>query len=84
MSGQLSRIELPTSGSPEYVATGPDGNLWVTMYNVDKIARVSPGGSITLFSAWRPMGIAIGPEGNVWYTSTEGNAVGRLSLAGEV
>jgi virginiamycin B lyase len=80
MSGEMTRIALPTDGDPAYVVTGPDGNLWVTMNNVDKVVRVTPAGEPTLFAVQRPMGISVGPDGNIWFTSTEGNAVGRLSL----
>jgi streptogramin lyase len=61
-----------TAGSaPSRVTAGPDGNLWFTELNGQRIGRITPHGVITEFSAGissRPYGIAAGPDGNMWFT----------------
>jgi virginiamycin B lyase len=44
--------ELPTPtrhAEPRAIAAGPDGNAWFVETEVEKIARVTPGGAITEF-----------------------------------
>src|ERR1700737_82313 len=57
---------------PEFIAAGPDGNLWFTELN-DRIGRMTPLGVVTEFSAGisagaRPFKITAGPDGNLWFT----------------
>ena len=57
---------------PYGIAAGPDGNLWFTEYDGDRIGRITPAGVVTEFSAGitrtatdRDHG---GPDGNLWFT----------------
>jgi streptogramin lyase len=75
--------------SPVGITAGPDGNLWFTEYNGNRIGRITPQGVVTEFSTGisagaRPNGIALGPDGNLWFTETGGNRIGRISPAGVV
>lgn len=76
----------PTQGSwPEYIRMGPDGNLWFTEYYSDKIARITPAGTITEFS--EPdnndnEALVTGPDGNIWFTSPGSNRIGRMATSG--
>ena len=36
---------------PDGITTGPDGNLWFTEYNGDRIGRITPPGEVTEFAA---------------------------------
>ena len=57
------------------ITAGPDGNLWFTEPVGDRIGRITPGGTVTEFSAGitpnsAPVGITAGPDGNLWFTET--------------
>jgi streptogramin lyase len=71
--------------SPQGIAAGPDGNLWFTEYNGNRIGRITPAGVITEYSAGMsagasPWSIAAGPDGNMWFTEFNGNAIGRITV----
>jgi streptogramin lyase len=87
---------LPAYSYPD-VATGPDGNLWVTEGYNNQIAVVSPQGVVlNQFNDPIPGGviedIAAGPDGNMWFTAIVGPSgslgpvgtayVGSVSVAG--
>ena len=91
----LTPIVLPTTthvvGPIAYAMTaGPDGNLWFTEADENKIGKISPAnGSITEYdiptAMARPWGITAGPDGNLWFTETDGNKIGKISPAkGEI
>jgi hypothetical protein len=80
---------------PEGIATGPDGNLWVTeTYDPGGVARVTPSGAVTEFTGGStpgftangdPTGIAAGPDGNLWFTEqTTPGRIGRVTPSGNV
>ena len=74
----------PTSGAfPNHVALGPDGNLWFTESEANKIAMITPGRANTEYSVptagSQPTGIAPGPDGKIWFTE---ESFGRKSTAG--
>jgi streptogramin lyase len=71
------------------VAAGPDGNVWFTEDSHNAVARVTPDGVVTEFSAGLtkgcPKGIALGPDGNLWVTeSSGGGAIARITPDGVV
>ena len=65
------------------MAEGPDGNMWLTMTDNNKIARVTPEGAVTEFSIPTPnsgvYGIAAGPDGNLWFTEQSASKIGRIT-----
>jgi virginiamycin B lyase len=67
------------------IASRPDGTLWVAEVG-DKIARVTPSGTIAEFAvpphsgSMRPTGITLGPDGNIWFTEVFGGRIVRASL----
>src|SRR5262249_47071764 len=67
---------------------GPDGNLWFTEANADKIGRITPSGAITEFSIptanSSPLGITVGSDGNLWFTEVNAFQIGRISTSGVV
>jgi streptogramin lyase len=72
--------EFTTSATPGAVAAGPDGNLWFT--EGDKIARITPTGTITEFPlapGSGSTGICAGPDGNVWFTEQGRAKIGRIT-----
>ena len=95
-SGRIGRVapdgsvSWPVSGGldrPYDIATGADGNLWVTAH--DAILRVTPAGAVTRFSAGLPAGadprgIAAGTDGNLYVAAYGANALARVGLDGTI
>ena len=61
---------------------GPDGNLWFTEFNGNKIGRITPAGVVTEFTIPTansgPIGIAAGSDGNLWFAESNASKVGRI------
>src|SRR6266702_311573 len=86
----ITEFAPSTAGSkPEGITAGPDGNLWFTEFDGNKIGRISPDGSITEFRLptdcgsvvyCEPSAITAGPDGNLWFTEVDGNKIGRITL----
>jgi virginiamycin B lyase len=82
-------VEFPLGGSTDDLVAGPDGNLWFTEYDLERIGRITPSGAVTEFSAGltaggRPMGVAAGPDGNLWFTENAGDRIGRITPEGVI
>jgi streptogramin lyase len=83
----VTEFPVPTaSGEPDGITTGPDGNLWFTEINVNKIGRITPSGTVTEFviptASSSPDGITAGPDGNLWFTENNANKIGRITPSG--
>lgn len=80
-------LPLPKSSQPSSIVSGPDGNLWLTQTNnpANKLARITPAGSVTDFPVPTgfsgPHGLSVGPDGNLWFTERGKGRVGRLQAA---
>jgi streptogramin lyase len=75
-------IEYPVSG-PVGITLGPDGNLWFTEDQANKIGKITTGGVVTEYAAaGQPNGITLGPDGNLWFTET--NKIGKITTGGVV
>lgn len=96
-AGQMTTFPLPVGNPPVEIlaggiATGPDGNLWVTERGqyANKIAKVTPAGIITEYPVSAPGSpdtfafITPGPDGALWFTGQAGNQVGRITTDGVV
>jgi virginiamycin B lyase len=71
---------------PTEIAAGPDGAMWFTEYNNNKVGRVTMDGVITeypLTAHSYPEGITAGPDGNLWFTEVNGK-IGRMTVHGVV
>ncbi len=79
---------LAAGSLPEWIAAGPDGNLWFTDLHFPndgetrQIGRIAPSGQITEFTTGLhpgadPVGIAAGPDGDLWFAD-EDSAIGRI------
>ena len=95
---------LPAGSQIGNLVAGPDGNLWFTdcVQNASlsppcspAIGRVTPSGSITLFTRGMPVyswpnGLVVGPDGNLWFSTTSNPmlggslAIGRITPTGVV
>jgi streptogramin lyase len=85
----LAIYKLPSANSFLLgIAAGPDGNMWLTEGDADKIARVSMSGTITELlvptAGAIPNKIAAGPDGNLWFTEAGFNTIGRITTAGAI
>lgn len=85
----ITSYSIPTAKSaPGGLAAGPDGNLWFTETNGNRIGRITPTGTITEFAiptANAGLGrIAAGPDGNLWFIEVIANQIGRITTAGAV
>ncbi|EEF60409.1 virginiamycin B lyase family protein [Pedosphaera parvula] len=78
---------------PQSITLGPDGNLWLTQFSGNRIARIQANASsvqgpgfITEFviptADTRPYGITTGPDGNLWFTEAHANRIGRITTNG--
>jgi streptogramin lyase len=79
-----------TPGSvPIGITAGPDGNLWFTEYQGNRIGRITPTGVVTEFSKGlspgaSPSGITSGPDGNLWFAESYVDRIGRITPVGVV
>jgi streptogramin lyase len=91
---EIKLFDLPSNNAhPVEIESGPDGNMWFTEQDTDKIGRITPDGDIREFpvptiNAY-PFAIASGPDGNMWFTEGKpddksGNRIGRITPTGEV
>jgi virginiamycin B lyase len=75
-------------GSPVGITAGPDGALWFTEQNANKIGRITTAGTITEFAIPTadsfPEFITTGPDGALWFTELNGNKIGRITTAGTI
>jgi streptogramin lyase len=84
----IREIPVPTpSSAPSDITVGPDGAVWFTERDADKIGRVKPNGQITEFqlpAGREPNGITAGPDGAVWFAETGADRIGRLTPNGNL
>ncbi|HEU5382167.1 MAG TPA: hypothetical protein VFV38_42680 [Ktedonobacteraceae bacterium] len=70
---------------PQQIAVGPDGNLWFTDAGLNKLGRITPTGTLTLFSVPTAnaglQGIVGGPAGFIIFTEFHANKIGLYVLS---
>jgi len=89
LAPQLVEFPVPTLNAyPAGIALGPDGNVWFTEMNGNKIGRITSGGTITEFDVPTPSSspdrICAGPDNALWFSELSGGKVGRISGSGEI
>jgi len=82
-------FSIPTmSSNPEYIAAGPDGNMWFTEYNGNNIGRITPAGVVHEFplpeAGSGPAGITAGSDGRIWFTEQLGNNIAAITTTGSI
>lgn len=84
-AGAATRYEIP-GVEPSDAVTGPDGAVWVTGFGTDNVARITAGGSATVFplpAGSGPAGITTGPDGALWIGLGKSSAgILRLTTGG--
>jgi streptogramin lyase len=84
----IDEIPIPTpNAAPVGIAVGPDGAMWFTENNANKIGRLSAG-SLTEYpiptAASSPYAITAGSDGALWFTELFGNNIGRITTSGAI
>jgi virginiamycin B lyase len=87
--GDISEYAIPTLGSsPQGIAAGPDGALWFTERNGNRIGRITTSGAVTEFALPTAdagaTSIVLGPDDALWFTEQGANKIGRITTAGVV
>jgi virginiamycin B lyase len=85
----VTEFQIPTPASePNVIVAGPDGALWFTETNGNKIGRITTAGSITEFaiptSAAHSVYVTAGSDGALWFTEYNGNKIGRITTSGTI
>jgi streptogramin lyase len=96
LSGGINVFPIPTPNSaPAGITAGPDGAVWFSEDVANKIARITPGGSITEFNLPAPLpqndastrgpgSMVSGPDHQtVWWTENFGpyDSIGRINVS---
>lgn len=77
----------PTAdGAPGTIILGPDGAMWFTLNNANRIGRITLAGEISEYDIPIPDGsaltITLGPDNAIWFTHSAGK-IGRLTTDGQ-
>jgi virginiamycin B lyase len=68
------------------ITAGPDGALWFTEQNANKIGRLTTSGAFTEYAVPTagsfPNGITAGPDGALWFTEAVANKIGGVTTSG--
>ena len=85
-AGTVTEFSLAPNVDPSSkITAGPDGNLWFAQFNEDRVGRITPDGTITLFTQGitangTPSGITTGPDGRIWFAQYNGHRLGIITL----
>ena len=84
-AGKVSEWAVPTPKFARDPAPGPDGNIYITVMQGNKIARFDP--RTQQFKEWdlpsgaHPHGLLVDKTGRVWYTGNGNGTIGELDPA---
>ena len=75
--------------SPTTIAIAPDGTVWFTESNGNRIGRMNPDGThLAEFDVPTPDSapriIALGADGNIWFSEFNTSKIGRITPEGDV
>ena len=85
LSGKISEWPVPTPKFARDPAPGPDGDIYITVMQGDRIARFDT--KSRTFNEWdlpagaHPHGLLVDPQGTVWYTGNGNGTIGELDPA---
>jgi len=85
VAGKISEWPVPTPKFARDPAPGPDGNIYITVMQGDRIARFDT--KTQKFNEWdlpagaHPHGLLVDSAGKVWYTGNGNGTIGELDPA---
>ncbi len=87
--GRVQAFALPAGSGPVTVSVAPDGTLWFTEGQANRIGRIAPDGSgyrsfELPHARSAPRIIALGADGNMWFSEHDGNRIGRITPDGDI
>jgi streptogramin lyase len=84
----ITDFPLPAMSTPGQITAGPDGNLWFTETQSNKIGRLTPTGTLTEFplptAGALPEMITTHPDGSMWFTQAGTPKLGRITSSGAI
>src|SRR3954449_8473460 len=89
-TAKLFTAGISANSQPQWIAPGPDGNLWFTEDIGSRIGRITTSGGVTEFETItgnsHPKGITAGPDGNLWFAegATGTARIGQITPSGSV
>ena len=89
-SALVTEFNVPSSNSGTSGITyyGPDGDLWFTERQTNKIGKMTPAGVFTEYNipttGADPLSITSGPDGNLWFTENGANKIGKITPTGTI
>jgi virginiamycin B lyase len=79
---------LPAGVVTSFITAGPDGALWFTAGDANRIGRITTAGVVTTYpiptALGEPFAIATGSDGALWFTERSGNKIGRITTQGAI
>jgi virginiamycin B lyase len=69
------------------MATGADGNIWITENAPGAVLKVTPGGKVSPFPLAKNAqagAITKGPDGNMWFVDASGGKVDQITTGGQI
>ncbi len=88
--GRVQALALPNANSgPTTLAIAPDGHIWFTEGQGNRIGRMNPAGNGLVefplpHADSSPRIIALGADGNLWFSEHTGNRISRITPAGVI
>jgi len=89
-SALVTEFNVPSSNSGTSGITyyGPDGDLWFTERQTNKIGKMTPAGVFAEYNipttGADPLSITSGPDGNLWFTENGANKIGKITPTGTI
>jgi virginiamycin B lyase len=85
---EFGPVPSGVSAEPVGITAGPDGNMWFTELNGNKIGRATTAGTITEFTGLTPSAapvlITVGADHNLWFTEESASNIAKITTAGSV
>ena len=87
----FTEYPVPTAAAnPTAITFGPDGNLWFTERDANKIAKINTAGVVTEFPTLpnnsqgqgsQPLIIVAAPDGALYFTMTNASRIGKITAS---
>jgi len=81
---RINEFPIPTPNSfPRHITPGPDGAVWFTEFNANKLGRIDENGVIVEYILPNPNSgpgrVVTGGDGNLWFTENNLNRIGGMT-----